>query len=178
MINEEICTKYARAVLELAIEANAVEKTQKELLLFSGLLKHHSDILRFLEHPSVLSDNKKDLLDEIFKTADCSGFFTNFIRLLVKKHQISLIGCIYDIYADFALMREKKLEVSVESAHPLSAELKQQIEEKLLSIYKKAVHMRVDIAPDLIAGLKLRVGDTVYDLSLKSQLKNMQEHLI
>lgn len=178
MIDAAICAKYAKAFLDIAKQDNAVDKTEKDLTVFANTVKEHPYILRFFEHPTISRDEKIRFLDEILKNSNLSGKTCDFLCFLVKKKHIHRIECICSIYRDMSLMLEERLQVDVETASALSLRIKKILKQRLSSIYKKDINMRITINPELLAGLKARVGDTVYDLTLRKQLERLKLELL
>jgi F-type H+-transporting ATPase subunit delta len=71
----------------------------------------------------------------------------------------------------------KKVRVSVRSAYPLNAELEQALKQRVAEMTGKEVEMTVEDDSSLIGGLVVRVGDTLYDGSIKAQLGNIRKLL-
>jgi len=108
---------------------------------------------------------------------DLSPVSANFLKLLVDKRRIDILGDIEACYRKFMDDALSKVRVQVETAYPLSAEQAGRIEEGLAAMTGKQVEMAVALEPSLLGGIVVRIGDTCYDGSIKTQLKNISKLL-
>jgi F-type H+-transporting ATPase subunit delta len=95
----------------------------------------------------------------------------------VDKHRIDILGEIEACYRNFMDDALKKVRVRVETAYPLSSEQTGRIEAGLAAMTGKKVEMAVTLDPSLLGGIVVRIGDTCYDGSIKTQLNNISKLL-
>jgi F-type H+-transporting ATPase subunit delta len=177
LIGSDIAKRYARAFFEIAAEEGLYEKYYDELNKFSSIIKDSEDLKDFLANPVFDQADKKAVVTTLLQKIQLSPLTTNFLNLLVDKGRIGILpdieGC-YRIYMDDIL---KRVRVSVHSAFPLSAELKGMLQKKLEELTSKQVDMSIAEDASLLGGIVVRVGDTLYDGSIRAQLNNINNLL-
>ena len=163
---------YAKGLLGAA--GKQADKVAEELeSLQSDVLKKLPALRLTLISPRVATEEKIVLLDKAFK-GKMNTVLLNFLKV-VANH--SRLDCLADITKSFRQLvneSEGKLEVTVRAAYPLSNPLRDRIAAKLGEVLKKRVTLNVEIDPELLGGLVVQVGDTLYDGSLASQLQKMK----
>lgn len=177
MIGSSIAKRYARALFDIAAEENRYEKYHQELSEFVSILEGNKELKDFLFNPIVDQDAKKTVVGTILGKMDLSPVSANFLKLLVDKRRIDILGDIEACYRKFMDDALSKVRVQVETAYPLSAEQAGRIEEGLAAMTGKQVEMAVALEPSLLGGIVVRIGDTCYDGSIKTQLKNISKLL-
>ncbi|MFQ5681365.1 MAG: ATP synthase F1 subunit delta [Candidatus Omnitrophota bacterium] len=178
MIEEELCAKYAHALLETALSSGeGLHKVSLDIGLFTNILRRYPALLRIWAHPGIPLRKKERLLEGIISYNWFSSCAERFLRLLLRRRSLGAVASIYRIYSDLSLMLDDRLEVVVESAVSLGEDIRRELGRRLSGVYGKDMDMRIRVRPDLLAGLKARVGDTVYDFSLKRQLQRLREEM-
>ena len=99
------------------------------------------------------------------------------MKLLTDKQRIVVLSDIVDCYRELMDEALKTVRASVKTAFPLSAELIQKLQQGLETQTQKKVEMTVIEEPSLLGGVVVRVGDTVYDNSIRTQLNNIKNLL-
>jgi F-type H+-transporting ATPase subunit delta len=171
---QHLGTVYAKALLGAAQQAGNVDDVLEELeSLETDVLQKMPALRLTLTSPRVSTEEKVALLDKAF-AGKMSGVLLNFLKVTAGHDRL---GCLPDVLRNYrSLVNESagKLEVIVRAAYPLSNPLRDRISAKLSEVLKKKVQLNVEIDPDLLGGLVVRIGDTLYDGSLASQLQRMK----
>ena len=177
MIGSTIAKRYARAFFEIAEEDKQLEKYFLELNSFSGIIESNEDLKGFLANPVFDQVEKKSVVESILQKTDISRITSNYLKLLTDKQRIVILKDIVDSYRELMDAALKTVRVSVKTAFPLSPELVQKLQSGLEQQTGKLVHMTVMEEKSLLGGIVVRVGDTVYDNSIKTQLNNIRNLL-
>jgi F-type H+-transporting ATPase subunit delta len=171
---QHLGTVYAKALLGAAQQAGKVGNVLEELeSLETDILQKLPALRLTLSSPRVSTEEKVALLDKAF-AGKMSDVLLNFLKVTAGHDRL---GCLPDVLRNYrSLVNEAdgKLEVIVRAAYPLSNPLRDRIAAKLSEVLKKKVQLNVEIDPDLLGGLVVRIGDTLYDGSLASQLQRMK----
>lgn len=171
---QHLGTVYAKALLGAAQQAGKVDNVLEELeSLETDVLQKMPALRLTLTSPRVSTEEKVALLDKAF-AGKMSGVLLNFLKVTAGHDRL---GCLPDVLRNYrSLVNEAagKLEVIVRAAYPLSNPLRDRIAAKLSEVLKKKVQLNVEIDPDLLGGLVVRIGDTLYDGSLAAQLQRMK----
>ena len=177
MISSDLAKRYARAFFDIAVEEGKIEDYGRELLSFSSIVVQNKALQEFLANPIFELKAKKTVIEELLGRVTMSDRTANFLRLLVDKQRIGMLGEVENAYKELMDKTLKKVRVSVRSAYPLNAELEQSLKQRVADMTGKEVEMTVEDDSSLIGGLVVRVGDTLYDGSIKAQLGNIRKLL-
>ena len=176
MIEEEIAEKYANALFELAREEDELEKIVNEFDEVINLLEDNEELNQVLGHPGLDYKQKKEILEEVF-SGQLSTTFLNFIKLLVDKKRAVYLTEIYQQFKDMLAAEENRLTVVVETPIELSKKHKTKLQDKLKTTLDKKIELEIEVKPDLIGGLVLKIGDKVIDGSIKNYLQEVELNL-
>lgn len=177
MISSNIAKRYAKAFFEIAGEERKYESYHQELSQFSSLLEANKNLREFLDNPVFDQADKKAVVTSLLQKTDISPVTANFIKLLVDKRRINVLPEIEDSYRELMDAVLKNVRVQVKTAFPLSSEMVQRLRDGLESMTGKHVEMVVMDDPSLVGGIVVRVGDTIYDGSIRTQLNNIRNLL-
>ena len=177
MISSDLAKRYARAFFDIAVEEGKIEDYGRELAAFASLIVQNKALQEFLANPIFELKSKKNVIEELLGRTQISGRTANFLRLLVDKQRINFLGEIENAYREFMDKSLKKVRVSVKTPYPLTSELEGALKQRVAEMTGKEVEMTVEDDASLIGGLIVRVGDTMYDGCIKTQLGNIRKLL-
>ncbi len=177
MISSDLAKRYARAFFDIAVEEGKIEDYGRELAAFATLIAQNKALQEFLANPIFELKSKKNVIEELLGRTQISGRTANFLRLLVDKQRINFLGEVENAYREFMDKSLKKVRVSVKTPYPLTSELEGALKQRVAEMTGKEVEMIVEDDTSLIGGLIVRVGDTMYDGSIKTQLGNIRKLL-
>ncbi len=172
-----IAKRYARAFFDIAAEENRYEAYYGELQQFVSVIEESADLGEFLSNPIFDNDDKKAVVKTILEKISLSGIAANFLSLLADKQRIDILPDIVRCYRELMDEALKKVRVQVKTAFPLSSALSGDLAKSLEVITGKQVEMTIEEDPSLLGGVVVKVGDTLYDGSIKSQLNNIRNLL-
>ena len=177
MRGREIAKRYSRAFLAIAGEDAKYEEYYNELKSFSLLLNQNENLKGFMDNPVFAQSEKIAVLDEILMKVIVSPVTANFLKLLIQKKRISILPEIEDYYQQYMDEVLNRVRVKVRSAYQLSDDLSEQIKVRMEELTGKKVKMETEKDTSLLAGIVVRVGDTLYDGSIRAQLNSIGELL-
>lgn len=166
-----IVRPYAVAAFRLAKEKNALARWS-EMLGFAAAVAADAQMKAFIEDPKVSSADvervflavAKDKLDEPA---------ANLIKLLVEYGRLSLLPEVAMAFEELKAQDEGVLEAEITAAaKPSDAEVKALVK-RLETKFGKKIEARVKVDPEIIGGIKIVVGDTVIDASVRGQLQEL-----
>jgi F-type H+-transporting ATPase subunit delta len=164
---------YADAFLN-AVPASQHHEALDELRSFvEDVLDKQPDFSRLLLSVTVSRDAKLAIIDRVVAGRG-SDLFTNFLRVLARHDRLDLLPL---ILAQAGIEYEKRSglkRVQVISAQPLSESQLTKIRERLAGKLATQPVLEAGVDPDLLGGLRIRVGDTVYDSSLRARLNQLR----
>ncbi len=188
---DSVSRVYSQALLELAQaaeksgaegqaggqaggQADALAAEAGELL---GLLGREPDLDRLLSSRALNSSQRKSVVERLFK-GKISDVLYRFIQVVNRKDRLGSLAGILVAYRGLVSEARGELGVDVYVAEALSDEASRGVAESIGSAMGKQVQLRQHIDPELIGGLKVRVGDRLIDGSVVTQLRIMKRKLV
>ncbi len=175
MVHEAVAQRYAAALFQLAMEQGQAQKVHDELRAIEKELRQHPTLARALHAPNVPDKVKKDICRKLFGSHN--PWLLNFLFLLVDKKREDYVPEILRQYRQLLDTASGVVKADVETAVDLSTVVKQQFTEMLSRREGKVVQITWHVNPDLIGGYVVRIGDRLYDASLRAQLSGLQRKL-
>lgn len=177
MSHDAVEKRYASALFELAKEHGQLETIEKEVRVVKEVFEGNEPFRKLLKSPKVTLGKKQEILKDIF--SGLSTFTLNTLLLLTERHRDDLIA---DVCRSFIeRMNEERgiSEAVVYSARPLTAE-----ESKAISgvfaekVGKRSLNIENVVDSGLLGGLKIRIGNSIFDSSLRGKLERLERTLI
>jgi len=175
--NTLIAQRYSDALVEMAREGKLTfEKISTDLNLIKNILAQSKDLAAFLINPIISVEDKKEIVDKVF-SAEIDGLIVNFIKVLVDKSRFDAFDEVLDAYNKSLDDKNNISRIQVTSAFEMSEDAKKKLKEKLEEKLKKNVVLDLDINTDIIAGLVIKIGDNIIDMSLKHKLEDLSKNI-
>jgi len=172
-----IARRYAKALIQLAGEHDAVERYYTELADFSAALDSNVEVGAILASPGYGIEAKREIVKEVAGRVGVSKTVADFLFLLLEKKRIDQLSQILTGYRSFADDAAGILRSTVTSALPLTEEQVGKIQGALEKASGKQIILGVETDPSLIGGVVTRIGDKVFDGSIRTQLAKIQDIL-
>ena len=169
--------RYATALIDVLYPGKA-EAGLRQLQQFASLLTDQPDSRRFLENPSVAGERRNRLLKEIAAAFGFDRPVANFISILVDRNRLPILEAIISEYERLMDKRLGIVRARVTTARTLDPAQQLELTRKLEQITGKQVRMEVAIDPSIIGGVVAQVGSTIYDGSVRQQLRAFKTRLI
>jgi F-type H+-transporting ATPase subunit delta len=177
MTQRTAATRYARALLDVAVKEADPETVGRELDDFIVLVHQHQALDRLLLNPAVPASRKRATMVELTGRAGVSPVVSKLLVLLAERDRLVLLNDLAAAYRDMLMDRQQVVRAEVTSAAPLGPEKTRAIEARLAALSGKRVLMVTKVDKDILGGVVARVGSTVYDASIATQLKKIRERL-
>jgi F-type H+-transporting ATPase subunit delta len=170
--------RWARALLDLASEQKLEEAVQTGLDDVAKMLESSVELRNVFESPNVTLEARRAVIDAIAARMSMSPLLKNTLKLLAEKNRLRAIPDIARAYRELAEDRGGALRAEVTTAKPLSDAYYAEIEKVLSAATGRRVRVEKRVDPTLIAGVVTRIGDQVFDGSLKNRLEELGSSLI
>ena len=168
---------YARALLAFGTDAGNVDQLVDGLGEVVDVINGVAGLRGALESPRIDSGSKVELLDKAFSGKVEKGLL-HFLKVVVGKGRFDCLGA---IAASAKTLRDEmsgRLQAVVTSASPLDDEAVERITTQLSKTLGKDVSLQVLVDPEILGGIVVRVGDTVYDGSVVNQLAQVRSRAV
>lgn len=170
----QVATRYAKSILDLAIEQNALEPVKKDVELFLGTCRANPALQAILKNPIISLEKKANILDGLFEDK-LHKMIVSFFHIVIRKGRSEILYATAKEFINQYNIKKNIVKATVTSAHPLSKENITQLEEVVRQATKGEVILSAHVQPDLIGGFILKVGDKQFDTSLSSKLNQLKK---
>lgn len=177
MITNAIARRYAKALVQLGAEEGAVEKFNTELSAINALLAGNPGLSSIFKSPAYRIEAKREILREIIGKLGLSGTVANFLQLILDRSRLAFLPQITESFSAFADELSGVIRPTLSSGLPLDKSQVEAIKEALEKSTGKKVVLNVEVEPTLIGGVVTKIGGTVYDGSVRTQLDKIEDIL-
>ncbi len=175
MKNPRLAGRYAKSIIDLAVEQNQLEAVFADMKLLKQVCDGNPDFVVLLKSPIITSDKKLSIIDAILK--DKISTLTHlFVRLLIDKSRESNLPEITNAFIEQYNEINQIYKVKITTATELSSDLENFILNKIRTeknIEKLEVEKEID--ESLIGGFKMQMGDILVDASILRDLLDVKK---
>ena len=168
--------RYALALTQEAARTGQAAAVDADVVFLGETLDGSRELRLFLRSPVVSRDKKENVLRSLFSER-VSPLTMRFLSLLVSKQREALIPAVVEAVRVLRDTASGTVEARVRTAKPLTDDETAALRASLEARAGHPVRLSVEVQPDLIGGLVVRVGDVVYDRSVRHQLDVLRETL-
>ena len=172
-----VARRYASALADVIIERNEEAAVREELTAWEGMILSNPPLLEVFTNPTVPYEQKAKVLNELFTRTKVLPTTANFLRILLKNQRLAEIAQVNAKLAQVLDERAGVVSAQVTSARPVADSIKTALEEKLRLITGKRIRLSFQTDETLLGGIVTRIGSTIYDGSVRTQLERLGEEL-
>lgn len=169
--------RYAKALFGLAEDERRHREVRDELEKLSSLFEGSRELRDALLTPLHPASGRKAALREIANRISVSPLVQNFLSYLIDQRRLIDFSAIVEAYGEFADNAEGLLTAEVISASPLDDRRKDRLRRALSERTGREVRLEIKVDSALIGGAIAKVGDLVFDGSLRTQLGQLRANL-
>ncbi|CAH1656042.1 MULTISPECIES: F0F1 ATP synthase subunit delta [unclassified Chelatococcus] len=169
-----VAERYAKALLDLAEEAKAVDAVGADLDRFSGLIAESPDLARLVKSPVFSAEEQEKAVTAILAKAGIGGLTANFIRLVASKRRLFALPGMIEAYKSLVADKKGIVRAEVTLAEQPSPKMLADIEAALKDVAGGSIALNVKVNPAIIGGLIVKLGSRMIDASLRSKLNSIR----
>jgi len=173
MKNFKACNRYAKSLIDLAVEKGVLETVYEDMNGISKTVSDSRELQLLLQSPIIKPDAKQNILKQVFQSK-VSDLTNSFIAIITDKGREQLLGGIAEAFIQQYKSHNNLVQAEVISAAPLDAEANAQVQAILAKISTDTAEIIETIDPSILGGFILKVGDKMIDSSVASQLKELK----
>jgi F-type H+-transporting ATPase subunit delta len=174
--HDRVLDGYAAALLSVAEAEDAVAEVEDELFRFGRTLESSNELRDALIDPALPDERKKALLQDLLGER-ASPTTIHLLELVVEQGRARQLDVIAQRVSELAAERRRSVVAEVRSAIELSEEERRRLADVLARATGKHVELKVIVDPEVIGGVVARVGDQVFDGTVRSRLEAARERL-
>lgn len=173
---DDLVRGYAEAMVSIAEAEGELEPVEEQVYAFAKMVEKRAKVREALIDPELPNENKRNLIGEVLGER-ANPVAVNLLGMLVEQGRARDIGRIAESLAEVAAERRQQVVGEVRSAVPLTDAQRRRLAEALSSATGRKVEVKVIVDPDLVGGVVARVGDVIFDGSIRSRLDEAKQQL-
>jgi F-type H+-transporting ATPase subunit delta len=178
MTNRTAATRYARALLDVAVKEKAdLDQVERELTSVVDLFTAHPALAQALLNPVVPVPRKRAAMDAVTTQGKVLPMVAKLLGLLAERDRLVLLHDLLAAYRDRLLDYRNVVRAEITTTIALAPDRVKAIEASLARATGRTVTLSTTVDPAIIGGMVTRIGSTIYDGSVTRQLQRMKEKL-
>jgi len=169
--------RYARALFDVALQESDPVQIERDLASFAGLMSSNAELQGVLTNPAVPVAPKRQITDALAKRLNVAPPAHKLLSLLAERDRLAIVPDLLAVYRERLMEHQQVVRAEVTTAEPLSDDRVAQLQQQLASVTGRRVDMKTSVDPAIIGGVVTRIGSTVYDGSIATQLAKLREKL-
>lgn len=171
-----VAKRYAEALFQLGEEKDTLEQLSDELRMVKEVFLENKNIITVLKHPRINDEKKKQFVNKTFQGLQTD--VVNMIHLLVERHRVEITPSIIDHFIQFVNDARGIAEVTVRSVRELTEAEKTELKSGFAKRFnKKAIELTNIVDPKIIGGLRIQIGNTIYDGTISGKLNRIEQNI-
>lgn len=170
--------RYARALFDVALQEKAdLARIGADLAALADVFREHDALIREVDRPGIPDAARKAVAAKLAEQLNAAPHVARLLAALAQAHKLALLPALAAAYQERLRAHAHIVRAEVESAAPLPPAKTRALEESLAAVTGKKVELVATVNPDLLGGVVARIGSTVYDGSVRTQLRKLRETL-
>jgi F-type H+-transporting ATPase subunit delta len=177
MVTGSLSRRYAKALFEIGSTQGGLDKIGADIHTLAQAMKESAELASVLASPAIRMSDRRKVLDGLLQRIGVVTVTRNFVYLLLDGERLSSLPAISRELDAMIEAKAGRVAAEIVSAKPLDPAQLSQITAALEKLSGKKVTLAKREDPELLGGVVAKVGDTVYDGSLRTQLRNLRDEL-
>ena len=177
MIVGSIPRRYAKALFQLALEQNKLDRWSESLRALKKLVDSSPELRDVLENPVYTKEQRRAVAVKLISALRLDPEPGNLLYLLGDRNRLSALSGVVEAFSAMVDEKVGRLRARVVSAVPLDATVAQNLAGSLARATNCEVIMSRSVDPELVGGVIAQVGRLTYDGSIRTQLDELRRTL-
>ena len=178
MSNRASAIRYARALFDVARQESDLGQVERDLGAVVSAIGGSDELSRVLASRGLPDEARRRVITALGERLGVATPVGRLLGLLADRRRLTLLPEIARAYTERLLEHRNVVQAEIQAAAPLGPEDEAALGASLAAATGKQVTLRVTVDPSLLGGVVARVGSTVYDGSVRTQLKKMRDQLV
>jgi F-type H+-transporting ATPase subunit delta len=178
MSNRTSAARYARALLDVALKESDPQKVERDLTSFVSAMASSLELRRALVNSQIPATIRRKATEAVTKAIGMEPPAAKLLALLADRGRLEIYTELLEVYRERLLAHSNIVKGTVTSAIALTPATITALEQSLSGATGKQVQLEAAVDPSLIGGVITRIGSTVYDGSIRTQLQRMKQQLV
>lgn len=173
MSSQTVARRYASALADVVIERKEEREVQKELEYWASTIEATPLLKEVFNNPTIPYEKKRLLVEDLISKTAVRETTASFLRVLLKNQRLSQLRDIVDRLALVLDERSGIVAADVITAHQISDHLQTTVRDALTDATGRKVRLSFTIDEEILGGVIARIGSTIFDGSIRSQLERL-----
>ena len=174
---QTVARRYATALADVAIERREEREVQNELDRWAEMIEAHPQLKEVFANPTIVYDHKRKVLEDLISRTRVRETTASFLRVLLKNQRLSELRAVAARYGQVLDERGGIVAAHVTTARPISEDLQSSLHDTLVAATGRKVRLSFATDDTIIGGLVARIGSTIFDGSVQSQLDRLANEM-
>jgi F-type H+-transporting ATPase subunit delta len=179
MVPGGLTRRYSKALFDLCEDSKTRGNAHSEMKAFLDVYNANAELREVVKNPAFAANEKKATMTAVFEALKLSDLSTRFFTFLLERGRLDCVGGIAEDFGHRLDQEMGRVRVELISALALTpAELKRAEAALTKLTGSKDIVVDCTVDPSVLGGVITRIGNTVFDSSIRNQIENMREHLL
>ncbi len=169
--------RYAAALADVVAARGEAREIQEELTAWEQMMQSNSELLEVFRNPTIPYEQKRRVVTTLIERTRVRPTTANFIQLLLQNHRLADLPEINRSIAQELDRRADIVSAHVTTARPVAEGTQEILRARLAELTQSNVRLQFAVDENMIGGIVTRIGSTVYDGSVRSQLEHIRERM-
>ena len=173
-----LAERYAGALVDVALENHQADQVKQELSAFAAMVRESPELHAFLANPAIARATKHAAIEQLVARMGASRTLRNYLFVIVDQRRAGLLVEIEQAFSRILDARQGITQAAVTSAADLTPAERAELVAALAKLTGEKVQAQFATDTTLIGGAVVRIGSTIYDGSVRTQLERMRARMI
>jgi F-type H+-transporting ATPase subunit delta len=174
---QTVARRYAAALADVVAAGGEARQVQEELSAWELMIRNNAQLQEVFSNPTIPYDQKRKVLSTLITRTRVRPVTANFLQVLLQNQRLTELGEVNKRFAHVLDERSGIVSAQVTTARPVPENSQQALRDKLTQLTGKQVRLSFMTDEELIGGIVTRIGSTVYDGSVRTQLQQVKEKM-
>jgi len=175
---QTVARRYASALADVVIERREQREVQAEIQSWASLIVNNPQLKEVFANPTVAYDQKRGVLEALLNRTRVRETTASFLRVLLQNQRLAQLPEIAERFGQILDERGGVVAAEITTARPIPEELKKALHDTLASATGRTVRLTFATDEAIIGGLVARIGSTIFDGSVESNLERLAAGLM
>ena len=170
--------RYASALADVVTERGEAREVREELSQWEEMVRACAHLAEVFRNPTIPYEQKRRVLNALIARTRVRPTTANFLQVLLKNQRLAELHEVNQSFARELDRRAGTVTAHVMTARPVTEQARRDLERRLSEMTRRTVRMEFSTDEGLIGGTVTRIGSTVYDGSVRTQLQQIKQRMV
>jgi len=179
MTSRMAALRYARALCDVALaEGQDLDQIGRELSEVVALVSGNEGLSRALTYPAIPAARKRAVVEALLAHSPVNAMLSRTLLLLADRDRLALLPDVADAFRSRLMDHQQVVRAEVTTAMELPADRVSALQQGLAAATGRTVQLEMRVDPSIVGGAVTKIGSTVYDGSITTQLARLKRKLV